>query len=693
VPADAAFYSANLRLKEQWDVFAASRAFARLMEIPFIQSMKMYAEFQLEQSPEPDLVKLREYLDSNEGKETLALVKEMVSDEIFLYGSADVAELFVLFAEFNNITRTVQFEAAVSGQSEDEIIARKVFDWLESKKSQLKLPDVVLGFRIRNRERATRLLGLFERDVKALLAEPAPEIAARMRREQIAGREFVTLRLDGSMLPWEQIRGDATDVTDEQFAKWKALVVDKTVAVAVGIVDEFLVVSFGDSTDHLARLGQGPLLAEQASIARLNRHAKERLAGVSFGSQEFVTKASSPQRSMNDAAAMVSDMLKLAPIGQDLQKRLSDDIRGFADAVVKYLPQPGEMAAVGFLTPRGYQGFAYGKGTRPGADSSKRLEILSHVGGNPMLFIATHAGDTVEDYNLAIDWLKRLALDVEKIVEQQAPPDEWAKHLQFRERGIQLLRRIDRANREQIIPAMRSNEQALVMDVASKSIQWFAPMPRARQPLPMLEIGIVARVDDAALLRRGVAEYASVIEDALKLAHDVQPDQIPPLQLPAPTERLLADGSLYSYPFPAEWGVDSQLALNGALTNRVVAVSLLPAFTEQLLNPTPPAIDSAIDLTRPATQATHFQFAKLIGAIRPWVDYGFAAATGQLPTDDSLPGEDPAQQAVLLQAGFILPQVNQLLDVLSTIRSHTSITYREDDAWVTHSELYVKDLD
>jgi hypothetical protein len=194
------------------------------------------------------------------------------------------------------------------------------------------------------------------------------------------------------------------------------------------------------------------------------------------------------------------------------------------------------------------------------------------------------------------------------------------------------------------------------------------------------------------LLRQGVSEYWAVVEDALKLLNEMNPEQVPLLQFPAPEEKKLADGSLYSFPFPAEWGVDSQLAPNAGLTERVAAVSLFPAFTEQLLKAAPPTIDTSLELNRPAAVVAHFQFAKMIDALRPWIAYGFAAATGQLTTDV---GDEPdaMQQAVMLQAGFILPQVNQLLDVLAALRSYTSVTYREDDVWVTHSEVHLKDLE
>ena len=58
VPADAAFYSASLRLKEQLDIFLESNAYAKLMEIPLVQLAKMQVEFQWQQAALPGVARI-----------------------------------------------------------------------------------------------------------------------------------------------------------------------------------------------------------------------------------------------------------------------------------------------------------------------------------------------------------------------------------------------------------------------------------------------------------------------------------------------------------------------------------------------------------------------------------------------------------------------------------------------------------
>ena len=106
VPADAAFYSASLRLKEQWDTFLSNRAYGKLMEIPLIQLAKMQVTFQLQQSNEPAVAQLREYFESPAGQDAVAVLHEMVSDEIFAYGDKSSAETFKLFMDINSMARS-----------------------------------------------------------------------------------------------------------------------------------------------------------------------------------------------------------------------------------------------------------------------------------------------------------------------------------------------------------------------------------------------------------------------------------------------------------------------------------------------------------------------------------------------------------------------------------------------------------
>ena len=68
----------------------------------------------------------------------------------------------------------------------------------------------------------------------------------------------------------------------------------------------------------------------------------------------------------------------------------------------------------------------------------------------------------------------------------------------------------------------------------------------------------------------------------------------------------------------------------------------------------------------------------MIGATRPWINYGLDVATGKLKpkkeksddesddSDEEQPAEPPS--AMIMQMGLVVPQVEQFLDVAATLR-------------------------
>jgi hypothetical protein len=698
VPADASFYSATLRLKEQWHIFLESKAYAKLMEIPFVQVAKMQIGYQWQQSEEPHVAKFREYVQSPAGQDAVGVLKEMFSDECFMYGGGEIAEMVKLFMDFNSLQRTGSFEVTVKGKGAEEATINQALEILDKHADSFKIPTMVFGFRIKDQARAKRELNEVHSLLRNLLDQEAPELAAHLQRDQIAGHEFLTMRLEASMLPWDKVREEAKNLDDEQFEKLKKFVNKHKLAIALGVTDEFVLLSIGETTDHLEKLGQGPVLADQAPIKRLQKHANQRIVAIQYMSKALAASVGSTSRSFDDMARMADAGLRMANISDEHRKEIAEDIRGLSLNLARYMPEQGDVAGVGFLTPRGYEGFQYTDTKQRMMDSSKPLTILNHVGGNPMVLIASRSKQNIEDYEQAVAWLKKTAGHIEKIAEEKSKPEDWAKYQKFRKRALGLLERLDKANREHLYPALADGQGAFILDISAKSKQWFNTIPESPKPLPMLELAFAAGVSDAERLRQAVKTYIEVAQEAYDMVKEINSRDMPELKLPKAHETEIADGGkLYSYPLPKKWGIDPQVAVNAGLTDKLVAVSTMPQTSQRLLRETKPNLDTSLPLDEPAALVVHIEFAKFFDALRPWIDYGVDVATGKLKLH---PEEGPEaekdrqaeQSPMLMQMGFVVPQVQQLLDVVSAVRSATAITYEEDGAWVTHSETHIQDL-
>jgi hypothetical protein len=701
VPADAAFYSATLRLKEQLNIFRESKAYQRLMEIPVLQLAKMQITFQWEQATMPQVAQLRAYLDSPEGRDALALVKDMFSEEMFMYGSNDVAVLLELFMDLNSINRTARIEAAASGEDAAQVTAERIMKVLDEHAEKLKVPSVVIGWRITDAERGERQLDAVHSLVRDVFDRERPELSSHLEREQIGGHEFLTLRIDGSMVPWDELREQAKNIDDEQYDKWRELFSKKTLVVAMGVVDEFVLLSLGDSTEHLETFGQGDSVLSQPAIKRLEKHADERVASIGYVSKAFATALGSPERTVEDLAGTAEEVLNAAEVDDAKRAALVNEIRGLGEEIKKYMPAPGDTSIVTFLTSRGYEAYQYRFSPQPMWDSTRPLTILEHVGGDPTLFVAARSTDDAEDYEGAVEWITRIAKLVEQIAESKADPEAWQRYQQYRDRAVALLERLDRANREHLIPAFKDSQSAIVLDTTAQSEQWSNQIPKSPKPLPMFELAIVMSVSDAGHLRQGVKEYIDVLRDAMALAREIDPDEVPEFELPEPERQTLAaGGTVYVYPLPEEWGIDKQIAVNAGLNDTTAVISSSPATTERLLSEAPIQVNTSLNLKRPAAVASHVQFADFVNTVRPWIDYGFDVATGKLKLEieeedadaESENETNEQQAAMVMQMGFVMPQIQQFLTFTTALRSASSVTYEDDGVWITHSETHIEDL-
>src|SRR3954447_22126465 len=85
VPADAAFYTASLRLGEQLDAFLKSNAYAKLKSLP---AARLAADHIREAAGKPDnpLGQVMQLLKDPANKELADLLRDLPRQEVFVYG-------------------------------------------------------------------------------------------------------------------------------------------------------------------------------------------------------------------------------------------------------------------------------------------------------------------------------------------------------------------------------------------------------------------------------------------------------------------------------------------------------------------------------------------------------------------------------------------------------------------------------
>lgn len=694
IPADAAFYVAWLKNREQIEAVLESNAWKKLMAIPVVQMGWMQAQTQWQFPTNPQVKAVKKWVDSSDGQDLVKLLKEMGSEEVFVYGDSSLATVANVLMEMNSAVSNSQFdELRATGDPESleqsDAVKKKVAELLRKHKVDLKMPDFVMGFRVDDEDLAEDMLDLLEAELPSLLTDAPVEVIEMLEnidRQAGSGYDLLTLTITGDMLPWDDMEEDVDAEDQEIFELAKSIVEDKQAVLAIGIVEDYVVISLGDSTDHLQHVGTNSLLADTKEFERLDKHADEEITTIGYASEEFLLALGNNERSFGDIASMAKGALSLADWDPERVKQIENDIDELTADIVAFMPEPGAVAMTSFMTDRGYESYSYNwGGMPPTVDGSKPLPLINHLGEDSLGWFVSRGKQSVEGYDTFVNWLKRGFDHFEAIAEEEADPDDWAEYQAVREQALPMLERLDKANREQLLPAMQDGQGAIVLDASIADDEWCDFMSPAQGELQMPSIALVYAVSDAGKLKAATAEYFDVAQEAMDAAHEAEPDEVPAFEIPEPLVSEVSAGTIYAYELPAEWGANERVSPNAALSDSVLVLSVFPELGEKLLAGSKPDIDGPIaEFDRPLLSAGHFKFAEFISMLRPWMDYGIQLA---------MESEDENGGSMVMMIGMVKPQVEQFLDVLQAIDSYTGVTYREDDAWVTHAEMRIIDLE
>jgi hypothetical protein len=684
IPADAAFYSTSLRMKEQYDAFVKSNAFKRLKSMAVVQMAMAKIKEQL------DKPRVAGFLSQPENKELLALLGEMFSHEVFVVGDQQFSDLTSLFVQVGNAGRIAQLEALLEGNLQGG--AGGPYHYLkalDANRAKLKAPSLIVGFKIADAGRAKKQLARLQVVIEGVLARQ-PELKKRFRKTTIGGNEYLSLQLDGSLVPWDKAPIAAFERKPGEFDKLLAHLKSLKLAVTIGLRGKHVLLAIGETNDHLKRLGGGPLLYDRAEFAPLRKNAGKPITSVSYVSERFARSGGDPTGQLEQMIAVARKAFEKSPVDEKIKREFRADVAKLRQALRQSSTQAGATMAFKFRNSRGFEGFSYNYGKNDSLDFSKKLTLLEHVGGFPIFFAVGRSKYDPESYSKFATVVKKLFYYGEAAALPRLNDEQRAVYQKARRALLPLVARLHKVNEELIIPALKDGQAAFVLDAKITSKQWIKQMPAADSPLPMLELGAVFGVSDAEKLRKGCTEYLSVAQELLDLAHQAAPGVIPEIKIPPATATKTAAGTVYHFPQLQQLGVDAQIAPSAALSKSVAVLSTSPRLAKQALRPTPLSLEPGLltDRNRPLGSATSFNWPALVDTITPWVKYGVTRFFENRFVDAAFDAKTNQKP----QIKSILDQVRTGAEVLKCFRGLTTATYREGNAIVTHSESVWRDL-
>ncbi len=686
IPADAAFFVSRLHNRQQFEAVVHSKAWARVMAMPAARMVRsMYEKYASD--PSTPAGKIDAALKNPEVRKLLDLLGQMGSQEVFVYGGEDVDNFLELLQDVTGALRygpaVLQLTGQAGERTPNDLQARIVVSTLAKNLDLLDIPTLVFGFKLKNTDLAKEELIKLETFANIML-EMNERTKGRFKKAKVGAYEYLTLELDGAMLPWnmlpveklKEIEAEKGDV-EKIVGRLKEL----KLVLALGLRGQYLLASIGPSTEGLARLGTGKRLIDRPELKPLTKFADKRLTSIAYVSEDMNQQLNNNAKAIDGVLDAVNAWLPTAKLDDRQRARIRKDAGALAADLKQWLPAAGASLGFGFLSPGGLEGYQRAWGEHPLIDGSKPLSLLEHVGGDPILGGVTRLKISVKDYDQAVKWLKIGYGYFREFGLPALPDDPREKLRKFLAEAVPLAARLDKANRDMLLPALADGQVAVVVDAKLKSKHFIEALPASRQPLPMLEPALVLGVSNAALLRKAGSEYRTAINGLLDAARKIEGVNLPDwLRIPEP-KAIEADGrKIYVYRLPEEWGVDEQIAPHLAVSDGVAVVAMSQNHVERLLKATPLKVGGVLKHpTRPLAGAAWLRWSGLIDAARPWVNLATKQAA------------DP-QVETPVQLYQIASQAPAALEVLKVLQTVSSESYLEDQAMVTHLLLEIRDI-
>jgi hypothetical protein len=690
-PADASFYTSSLRLREQWEIVTNSNAWQKLKEMPAVQMGLQYVQLLTAFGPG---AQVRPYLEDPAYEDWRGLLHDAISNEVFVFGDKSATDFL---EAMYTIMNAMQIQASLVDPDDSQTSAQVILNSLNAHVDKLATPGLVIGFKVTDKARAAKQVDELKEILEGQIAA-VPQLEGKFKKQSVGGSDFLVLELDGGMIdiPWEDYEQEAGqyDKLKEKLKKLKA-------AICIGVRDDYLLVAIEPSVEAIGKLGTGPKLSEAKELQPLAKYADRKLIAVSFLSKRFVETLSNTDQQIENMVNLVRQALAQSDLEEDAQKRIGKDLDELAGDLKKVLPKPGATMGFSYLTDRGIESYSHDWGENNVYDGSKPLSLLDHVGGNPLLAYVARGKYRPEDYQLVQKWVRKGYQYFEEYGVPALDDEQQETFKKIKEIGTPLVKRLDKATGELLMPALADGQSGLVLDAKLISSKWFRGMPQDDQPLPMIELAVVFGVSDAAMLKKAVDEYKSIADDLVEELKKEVPDSVPadytiPKAKTREVKTAAGTGTIYFYTLPEEAGVDAQLTPNAGLSDRVAVLSVSPKQSARVLADTPLKVGSGgplADRTKPMSAAMFFDWAGTVDALTPWADYAvkevMASFSPNFDEEGNIQppaGDNPATKEYI-------EQMHTVLSVLKCLRTYESASYPQDGATVTHSVTEFKDLD
>ncbi len=628
VPQDAAFYAASLNMRSAWDEFLKGNFVTRLRNVPFAQ--KLEAEF-YEQwaAPQGPLLQVKSQLQNQNVRDLIELVSDMNSQESFIYGGHDWCEFIDgMMAFYNDV-----YAASVDGPDS----VREFFMDLDPiYVDAISIPTTVVGFRLSDDKIARTQLDALE-GLLRLGGGQVPElqpVLKKLTRKDYADGQMLSFEFTADLIPVGAIEDEeGREIAEKLISTFKG----RKLTISLGVRAHVLVLAIGENQSILDSLGDGPSLLDHERLELIVEETPANLRSVSYLSKEWrqsqwdANYGSYFQRLFSQFAGAIQSVENDDIDVEEWQDSILDDSEYLDERIAEFAPEFDAVVSWSFASEVGREGYAYDWTENVLLENASPLSVLRHAGSSPLFLMAVKqqvmpaVGELIEAIlDRAPDHIQNFIVLAEQDDEQQKVA------LRLLDQGWPLLEDAYQIIRESILPSLDDRESLVSLAAKWTTTQLTDEMPAASQPLPLPEFAGVIKLRDRDQFLSGCKEMYDLFDQLTDLVRDVSPDAIPVnYKVPRPQMDELEGATRFYYS-------EFRLPISGfepqvIVSNDVVIYGYSDRQVRDLLEAKPLTSRPAWLTPDMSVASVGFvDFAGIVAAIRPWLNYGLEISIGDL---------------------------------------------------------------
>ena len=560
-------------------------------------------------------------------------------------------------------------------------MARAALLSAQKDREMIKVPELILGFKIKHKKQAVAQLDRLVMLATAMVKDVPP---LKGRPQALQGRRRL-LPVAGTGRQHDPlVRGSAREIEENkgQFDDLVKHIKQTKLSISIGVKGNYILLGITSTVKDFEKLnGQGKLLIDRAELKPVRDNAEKSIVSVSWSSKALASSLAG-QFDLSGYPTRLKGLLALASeLKEERKKAIEKDLDALGEDMKGLTPDVGASLSFSYLTDTGYDSYDYAY------EQGKKLKGLkctlqNHFGGKPIFAAASAFKCDGSSYKTMVKWIKTFYNHGEAVFMDMADDDQKDAFKKGAKEILPLFGRLDEATTKYLIPALGNSGLGVVVDAKWSSKKWHTEIPDFGKPMPMLEMGFLLGINDSKKFATAIKEYRTTLNELLEKGRAAAPnnENIPEFKIPAPESEKGKNGTFLYYPVPEEAGLDKQFQPVLGIGKTVSVLCLSKKHADRLMGNTPLKVKSG-PLARKGNLVSVYvlDWNAFIDATSPWLEQIVPMTMIAVSSPDSKPDPD-AEKKIKEATKVIVDQMRVGFKVLKVFKGATGGSYVEGGA-------------